>query len=137
MSDCLTYVIINLLWLCMLSYAWMKERFKKYERERKIIGQEDQMLELTFNFHGALSILIFFWKWAHHIQQEKQKEKRKKKEEKKKNRGEMRKKKRKKEKKKGFCLSPHVRKVNIAWPLWELIFWLMMISKFSSMWAEK
>ena len=42
----------------------MRERFKKKKRkrkenERKIIDQEDQMLELTFNFHGALSILTF------------------------------------------------------------------------------
>ena len=32
---------------------------KKRENERKIICQEDQMLESTFNFHWALSILTF------------------------------------------------------------------------------
>ena len=55
MSFCLTYVIMNLLWLCMLSYAWMRERFQKNNRREN--HQEDQILELTFNFHGALSIL--------------------------------------------------------------------------------
>ena len=62
MSDCLTYVIINSLWLCMLSYAWMRDRDSEKERkekERKTINQEDQILELTFNFPKALSILTF------------------------------------------------------------------------------
>ena len=36
----------------------MRERFKK--KEKRKIGQEDQMLELTFNFHGALPILTFY-----------------------------------------------------------------------------
>ena len=58
MSDCLTYVIISLLWLCMLSYAWMRERFQK--KNIKKIGQENQMLELTFNFPRALPILTFY-----------------------------------------------------------------------------
>ena len=37
----------------------MREREKKKENKRKTINQEDQISELTFNFHGALSILIF------------------------------------------------------------------------------
>ena len=36
-----------------------KEKRKRKENERKIINQEDQISELTFNFHGALSILTF------------------------------------------------------------------------------
>ena len=36
----------------------MRERFKK--KEKRKIGQEDQMLELTFNFVRALPILTFY-----------------------------------------------------------------------------
>ena len=57
MSFRLTYVIMNLLWLCMLYYAWMRERFKKNRKEN---NQEDQISELTFNFSKALSILTFY-----------------------------------------------------------------------------
>ena len=76
MSDCLTYMIISLLWLCMLSYAWMRERKEKKEKEEKMINREDQISELTFNFHGALSTSAFL-KWASHIHQEKQKKEKK------------------------------------------------------------
>ena len=71
MFDCLTYVIINLLWLCMLSYAWMREIEKK-EKEEKMINREDQISKLTFNFHRALSTSAFL-KWIHLVHQEKQK----------------------------------------------------------------
>ena len=32
---------------------------KEKRKKREMINQEDQILELTFNFHGALSILTF------------------------------------------------------------------------------
>ena len=66
--------------MCMLSYAWMRERFRKKrkrkEKERKIIGQENQMLELTFDPFRALSTSAFL-KWIHHVHR-KQKQKKKK-----------------------------------------------------------
>ena len=36
-----------------------KEKEREKERRKKIINQEDQISELTFNFHRALSILTF------------------------------------------------------------------------------
>ena len=78
------------------------------KKEKKIINQEDQISELTFNFHGALSILTFskneltiFTKKSKRKTKKKRKKRRKKKEEKE-NRGEMRRKKIKKEKRKAF-----------------------------------
>ena len=65
------------------------------------------MLKLTFNFHGALSILTLLKMSSPYSPR---KSPRKKKE--KKNRGETRGKKRKKKKRKSFCLNAHVRKVN-------------------------
>ena len=88
---------------------------QKEKMKRKIIYQEDQMFELTFNFHGALSILTFsknkltlFTKKNKRKAKEKKTKKREnkrenKKKKKKKNRGEIR---RKKKKKKIFCLCP-------------------------------
>ena len=74
MSDCLTYVIINFLWLCMLSYAWMRERFrKKKEKKRKTIGQEDQMLELIFDSPSDTFNLSFSKINSPHSLKEKQK----------------------------------------------------------------
>ena len=37
-----------------------EREIEKKEKKRKAINQEDQISELTFNFHGALSILTFF-----------------------------------------------------------------------------
>ena len=37
-----------------------RKKKEKKKKEEEIINQEDQISELTFNFHGALSILIFF-----------------------------------------------------------------------------
>ena len=40
---------------------WEREIQKKKKRKRKrLINQEDQISELTFNFHGALLILTFY-----------------------------------------------------------------------------
>ena len=102
---------------CYLMLEWEREIEKK---EEKMINREDQISELTFNFHGALSTSAFL-KWAPHIHQEKQKKKIKKKEKKKKkkDRGETRRKKKKKEK---LCLSPYVRKINFVWPYKNLSF---------------
>ena len=96
----------------------MRERFKKKKRK---IGQEDQMLELTFNFPRTLPILTFYENELtlfteknkeNKSKRKTKKERKKRKKEKKKNRGETRGKKRKKKKRKSFCLNPHVRKVN-------------------------
>ena len=74
-----------------------RERFKKKET----INQEDQNSELTFNFHGALSILTFSEnELTIFTKKSKRKTKKKKKEEKK--RSEMRRKEKKKEKRKAF-----------------------------------
>ena len=72
------------------------------------------MLKLTFNFHGALSILTLLKMSSPYSPRKSQRKKKKrKKERKKENRGETRRKKRKKKKeRKTFCLNPHVRKVN-------------------------
>ena len=37
-----------------------KKEKKKKEKKRETINQEDQILELTFNFHGTLLILTFY-----------------------------------------------------------------------------
>ena len=78
----------------------MRERFrKKKEKEKKrkkTINQEDQMLELTFNFHGALSILTFSENELTIFT------KRKKKERKRKKRSEMRRKEKKRKDRKVF-----------------------------------
>ena len=76
---------------CYLTLEWERDS----KKNRKENNQKNQILKLTFNFHGTLSISNFFWKWAHRIHQEKQKRKKR---EKKENRGETRRKKRKKEK---------------------------------------
>ena len=86
------------------------ERFRK-KKKRKKFGQEDQMLKLTFNFHGALSILTIL-KMSSPYSPRKSQRKKKEKKRKKENRGETRRKKRKKKERKTFCLNPHVRKVN-------------------------
>ena len=53
MYDCLIFMIISVLYLCMLSYAWMRERQKeKKKREKETINQEYQISRLTFNFNG-------------------------------------------------------------------------------------
>ena len=38
----------------------LNEREIEKKKKEKIINQEDQISELTFNFHGALSILTFY-----------------------------------------------------------------------------
>ena len=58
---------------------WERDLGKKRENERKKICQEDQMLELTFNFHGALSILTFSKNELTFFHQEKQKKSKRKK----------------------------------------------------------
>ena len=55
------------------------ERDRKKEKEEKIINQEDQISELTFNFHRALSTSAFL-KWIHLVHQEKHKKNKEKKE---------------------------------------------------------
>ena len=42
---------------CYLMLEWERDSKKK---KREKFGQEDHMLKLTFNFHGALSILTFY-----------------------------------------------------------------------------
>ena len=69
---------------CYLMLEW--ERDRKKEKEEKMINREDQISELTFNFHQALSTSAFL-KWIHLVHQEKKKKnKEKKKKEKKKRR---------------------------------------------------
>ena len=85
----------------------MRERFKK--KKKRKIGQEDQMLELTFNFPRALPILTFYENeltlFTEENKENKSKRKTKKwgeRKKKKKNRGETRGKKRKKKREKSF-----------------------------------
>ena len=86
----------------------MRERFKKNRKEN---NQEDQISELTFNFHGALSILNFLNELTVFTKKskKKKKEKRERKRKIKVKREEI---KERKKKRKTFCLNPHVRKVN-------------------------
>ena len=39
---------------------WERDRKKEKRKKRETINQEDQISELTFNFHGALLILTFY-----------------------------------------------------------------------------
>ena len=93
------------------------------KKEKRKIGQEDQMLELTFNFHGALPILTFYENeltlFTEKNKENKSKRKtkkwgeRKKKKKKRKRKIEVKRGERKERKKrKNFCLNAHVRKVN-------------------------
>ena len=78
----------------------MRERFKKNRKEN---NQEDQISELTLNFHGALSILTFSKMSSPYSPR---KAKRKKREKKRENRGETRRKKRKKKKREKLLFEP-------------------------------
>ena len=97
--------------LCLNEREWFRKRKRK-----RLINQEDQVSELTFNFHGALSILTFFENEFTLFTKEKQKknkekkERRKEKNEERKNRGEMRRKKRKEKKEKNFLFKPTCQK---------------------------
>ena len=104
MSDCLTYVIINLLWLYILSYAWMRERFRK-KKEKGKERKEKQSIKMI-KYQNWLSIFLghfqsqLFLRMNSPYSPRKAKRKKieKKEKNKKKNRGETRRKKRNKEK---------------------------------------
>ena len=124
------FIMIMYVILCLNEREIEEKKRKWKENERKIICQEDQMLELTFNFHEALSILTFS-KMSSPYSPRKAKKKRKKKrkkEKKKKRKIEMkwgeRKKKERKERK-AFCLCPLYLKSQSRMTLWELIFWCL------------
>ena len=100
-----------------------REIEKKKREKRETINQEDQISELTFNFHGALSILNFSEnELTIFIKKSKIKTK---KEEKK---SEIRRKEKKERKEKSFCLSPMSKKSILCG-----INFKILISKFSSM----
>ena len=75
------------------------------------------MLKLTFNFHGALSILTLLKMSSPYSPRKSQRKKKGKKIEVK--RGER---KERQKREKTFCLSSHVRKVNFKWPFENLSF---------------
>ena len=83
----------------------MRERdSKKRKRKGKKISQEDQILELTFDF--PLGTFNLSFPKMNSPCSPKEKKNKKKEKKKKKNRGEMRRKKRKKEKRKAFVCAP-------------------------------
>ena len=97
----------------VILYLNEKEIEKRKEKKRETINQEDQISELTFNFHGALSILTFseneFTLFTKKSKRKKNKEEKKKGKRRRKNKGEMRKKKRKKKKEKILFVPPYLR----------------------------
>ena len=108
---------------------WERDKKREKKREKETINQEHLISRLTFNFHGALSILTFSENELTIFTKKSKREKTKQKKERKKEKKERKKRKekrvnlRKKEKKKkSFCLSPHVRKVNLVWPCENLSF---------------
>ena len=77
------------------------------------------MLKLTFNFHGALSILTLLKMSSPYSPRKSQRKKKKGKKKIEVKRGER---KERQKREKTFCLSSHVRKVNFKWPFENLSF---------------
>ena len=120
----------------------LNEREIQKKRKRKIIGQEDQMLEMTFDSPLGTFNLSFSKMNSPYSPKAKVKEWKKKKKKKKKNRGEMRRKKRKKEKREKLLFVPPYLKSKFYVTLWKFIFEYLSlpqvsISKFHLMWVEK
>ena len=116
--------------LCLNEREWFRKRKRK-----RLINQEDHVSELTFNFHGALSILTFseneFTLFTKKSKRKTKKKKRKKRWNKEKE----------KKRKKSFYLSPHVRKVNFVWPCENLsfdtsLYKLMLRVLISRLWSQ-
>ena len=57
-----------------------EREIQKKKKKREKFGQEDQMLKLTFNFHGALSILTLLKMSSPYSPRKSQRKKRKKRE---------------------------------------------------------
>ena len=75
-----------------------REIEKKKREKRETINQEDQISELTFNFHGALSILTFFENELTLFTEKSKRKTKKRRKEKKKEKKEKKKKRKKREK---------------------------------------